>query len=209
MPRKDLIPVTVIGAAGGLLVQPILENNVPAGVPLTLAVRAGAFAGFTLLAPLALWIASRLARWAKGIYQFAQFAAVGTLNTFIDVGIFNLEAFLYGAVPAGNLVFALFKAVSFLCATGNSFVWNKYWTFGVRDRASAGQVGGFYGVAAVGWALNVGAATLVKSLGPSTHLWVDLAAPLGGVVASFLWDFIGYKYFVFGGKKPSQEAAIY
>lgn len=209
MPRKDILPIVIVGMGVGVLIQPILANTLPAGVPVTPAVRIALFVFFTLFAPFALWIASLFAKFLKGIYQFAQFAAVGTLNTFIDLGIFNLEAFLYGAIPSGNLIFASFKAVSFLCATANSFVWNKYWTFGSRDRATAGQVGGFYGVALVGWGLNVGAATLVKALGPSTHLWVDLVAPLGGVIASFLWDFLGFKYFVFGRKSsaPAPDAA--
>jgi len=208
MTKKDLTLVTVIGAAVGLLIQPILANTLlPASaVP---AVQFGAFFFFLLLAPFALWIASVLSRWVRGLYQFAEFAAVGSLNSFIDIGIFNLETFFYGTSVIGAGLFAFFKTISFLCGTTNSFFWNKYWTFS-SNRAShpTGAIKGtreassFYIIAAIGWALNVGIATFVKSLEPfgtatESRIWVNLVAPLAGIAASFLWDFFGYKYFVF------------
>ncbi len=192
------MPILAVGAGVGLLIQPILANNLPAHVHLSAAFRVGIFLLFVLIAPFALWVASRIARFVKGIYQFAQFAAVGTLNTFIDIGVFNLETFLYGTPVMGAGLFAAFKAVSFLFATTNSFVWNKYWTFGAKQRASAREAAGFYSVAIFGWALNVGVATIVKMAGPAdSRTWVNIVAPVGGVAASFLWDFLGYKYLVF------------
>lgn len=207
MRRKDFLPILIVGAGVGLLIQPILANNLPPGVHLTPVLRACIFAFFTLFAPFALWIASLLSKIWKSVYQFAQFAAVGTLNSFIDVGVFNLETFLNGTSLISNGLFAAFKAISFLCATTNSFVWNKYWTFNAQEKASVRETAGFYTVALIGWGLNVGAATLVKALGPAdSRVWVNIAAPLGGIAMSFIWDFVGYKYFVFGKKK--QVAAV-
>ncbi len=203
MNKKDVVIGFSIGAAVGLLVQPIMANTL-ARYHLTVADRAGVFVFFAVLAPIALWIVWLIGRAWKGFYQFGQFAAVGTLNTFIDVGAFNLETFFYGTSVIGAGLFAAFKAISFLVATTNSFLWNKYWTFGVRDRPKAGEVTSFYAVAAAGWALNVGAATLVKVAGPAdSSAWVNIVAPMGGVVASFLWDYFGYKYFVFGRRAPA------
>ncbi len=190
----------MIGAGVGLLIQPILANNLPAryAAYLTPGARIGIFVFFLLFAPFALFIAKLIAQWTTAtVYQFAQFAAVGTLNSFIDVGVLNLETFFYGTSLISNGLFAAFKAFSFLCGTTNSFVWNKYWTFDARDKMSAKEVGSFYGVAAVGWALNVSAATLVKAYGPATTAWVTIAAPMAGIVASFAWNFLGYKYWVF------------
>jgi putative flippase GtrA len=210
MKRRDLWATLVIGAAVGLLIQPILANNLPQQYHLTFALRVGIFIFFTLIAPFALYVASLLARIMPTIYQFAQFAAVGTLNSFIDVGIFNLETFFNGTADISNGLFATFKALSFLCATTNSFVWNKYWTFDAKGKANAGQVTAFYGIALVGWALNVSVATLVKSIGPGSgqahlSLWVNVVAPLAGIAASLFWNFAGYKYFVF--KKPAEMAS--
>jgi putative flippase GtrA len=197
--KKDWILIVVIGAAIGLLAQPILANNLHREIGLF--GRIAIFLVFAALAPLALWIASLIDKAWRGIYQFAQFAAVGTLNSFIDIGIFNLETFFYGSA-VGTALFALFKAVSFLCATTNSFFWNRAWTFGAHRKNGAKETISFYVVAGLGWILNVGVATLVKALGPAGSVpgagtWTNLVAPLAGVAASFLWDFFGYKYFVF------------
>jgi putative flippase GtrA len=203
---KDFKASLVIGAAVGLLIQPILANTL-ASVHLTLAMRIGIFVFFALFAPFALWLCSLIGKLWKAFYQFGQFAAVGTLNSFIDIGIFNLETFFYGTSAISIPLFAVFKAISFLCATTNSFFWNRNWTFGSTDKVNAGEVTGFYTIALIGWAANVAVATLVKSVGPETTLWVDIVAPLAGILVTFIWNFIGYKYFVFKKRAPATIAS--
>ncbi len=198
MTKKDLSASLVIGAAVGLLIQPILANTITS-IHLTILTRIGIFVFFSVFAPFALWLCSLIAKLWKAFYQFGQFAAVGTLNSFIDIGIFNLETFLYAA-PISTPIFAVFKAISFLCATTNSFFWNKNWTFGSTDKVNVGEVTGFYTIALVGWGLNVAIATFVKSVGPETKLWIDIVAPVSGILVTFIWNFVGYKYFVFKKK---------
>jgi len=206
MTKKDLRLVLVVGAAVGILIQPILANTVSES-RLSLLARIAIFIFFTAFAPFALWLAFLISRIWKGIYQFAQFAAVGTLNSFIDIGVFNLETFFVGTAAVSTVAFATFKAISFICATTNSFFWNKYWTFSASATSATDdaekrtkETVSFYVVALVGWVVNVGVATGVKILEPSgvsAKLWVDIIAPVCGIAASFLWDFLGYKYFVF------------
>lgn len=202
--RRDLARIFIVGAGVGLLIQPILGNNIPAAHAafLSLPVRFGIFIFFTLFAPFALWVAQFVSRWFHGLYQFAQFAAVGTLNSFLYDGIFNVETALYGSTIINNWLFAVFISVAFLFSTTNSFIWNKYWTFASGGKTNAGELGGFYGVALVGWALSVGLATFVKSIGPvDSRTWVNIVAPLCGILASFIWNFLGYKFWVFKKKK--------
>ncbi|MGB7957855.1 MAG: GtrA family protein [Minisyncoccia bacterium] len=204
MQKKDFRLILVVGVAVGLLIQPIILNVLPQ-VHLGILGRILIFVFFAVFAPFALWIADLVSRWWKGLYQFAQFAAVGTLNSFIDVGVFNLETFILGTAAVSTTMFAVLKAISFLCATTNSFFWNKYWTFSSSSTTdgSAHQTKetiSFYVVAFIGWAVNVGVATLVKTLEPSgiaARVWVNIVAPVFGIAASFLWDFFGYKYLVF------------
>ncbi len=197
MNKRDFKAVLIIGAGVGLLIQPILANNVPAKYALGFGLRFGIFIFFILFAPFALYVAKLLSRFAKGIYQFAQFAAVGTLNSFIDAGVLNLETLFYGGIVSTPL-FVVLKSVSFLCGTTNSFVWNKYWTFSAKEKPKAGEVAAFYTVAIVGGLLNVGVATFVKASGsPDSKVWVNVISPLAGIFTAFLWDFFGYKYFVF------------
>jgi putative flippase GtrA len=202
MTKKDLKAIFLIGAGVGLLIQPILANLITS-VQLTLVIRAGIFVFFTLFAPFALWICAMIAKAWKAFYQFGQFAAVGTLNSFIDIGVLNLETYLYGGAGVSTALFAVFKAISFLCATTNSFVWNRNWTFGSTDKVNAGEVTGFYTVAIIGWAANVAVATFVKSIGPGTKLWVDIVSPIAGILVTFIWNFVGYKYFVFKKRQPA------
>jgi putative flippase GtrA len=207
MQKKDIRLILIVGAAVGLLIQPIIANVLPQS-HLGILGRLFIFIFFTVFAPFALWIAYLVSRLWKGLYQFAQFAAVGTLNSFIDVGVFNLETFVVGTAAVSTTMFAVFKAISFLCATTNSFFWNKYWTFsGSSTTDGSGkqtkETISFYVVAFIGWAVNVGVATLIKTLEPSgitARIWVNIVAPVCGIAASFLWDFFGYKYFVFKNK---------
>jgi putative flippase GtrA len=203
MSRRDFTSILVIGAAVGLLIQPILANNLSAHALtyLTLGARIGIFLMFLIFAPLALWIAKLLSNWISGLYQFAQFAAVGTLNSFIYGAVLNIETFWYGSTAIGNLWYGIFITIAFLFSTTNSFLWNKYWTFSAREKTNTGEVSGFYGVAVVGWILSVAAATLVKSIGPAdSKIWFNVFAPLAGIAAAFVWNFIGYKYWVFKKK---------
>ena len=204
MTKKDLKLILVIGAAVGLLCQPILTNLVHGSAALaklfgtselSLNVRIIFFLIFFICAPLALWILSVLSRIVPVLYQFGKFAAVGTLNSFIDVGILNVEILLSG-VPSGGAYYPIFKGISFLSGTTNSFFWNKYWTFKAHEKKTVSETAKFYVFATVGFALNVGAATLVVHFHPASNLWANAGA-LAGIAASFFWDFVAYKYFVF------------
>lgn len=197
MKRRDFWCVTAIGAAVGLLAQPILAGSL--SFALTPMVRVGVFLGFTILAPLALFILAWLGKFIPVLYQFGKFAAVGTLNTFVDIGVLSLEILVLGT--PGILIYVIFKTVSFLAATTNSFLWNKFWTFDSQEPANSSQTAKFYAVAVIGFLLNVGLASYVfggvaNPKGISPDLWAKIAA-LAGVAAAFLWDFLGYKYFVF------------
>lgn len=207
MRRNDLIAVTVIGAVVGLLSQPILANIAGSfNLNVTLALRASVFVGFTILAPIALtilWFAGKL---IPVVYQFGKFAAVGTLNSFVDSGVLNLE--LLAVDHPGAWAFRLMNTVSVFAATTNSFFWNKFWTFDSKEPATIGQTAKFYSIAIMGFLLNVAAASLLYTnvAHPSSisdKLWANIAK-LAGIAASFLWNFIGYKFFVF--KKPAASS---
>ncbi len=207
MIKKDFILVTIIGAAVGLLIQPIIVNLITNP---SFKLRLVIFFGFLVLAPAALFVAYLLGKIWATIYQFAKFAAVGALNTFIDFGVLNLEIIFSGI--AGGAMYSFFKGISFLAATTNSFFWNKYWTFGSRTAANPKETSKFYAVAIVGWIVNVSLASFVvnamsRPVSISPNLWANIGA-LTGVAGSFLWDFLGYKFLVFtdsGAGRPKAE----
>ncbi len=203
MTKKDFWLSLIIGGAVGVLFQPIISNfSADIGKLASISIgqlRLMMFFVFLFGAPAALFVFHLLSRFIPVLYQFAKFASVGVLNTSVDLGIFNLATFLYGSLPAAS-VFAMFKAVSLLTATTNSFIWNKYWTFGVNSKPQAGEIVKFYAIAIVGGFLNVGVATAVRTANfsfISANTLVNFVAPSCRILAVFLWNFIGYKYVVF------------
>lgn len=198
--KRDIIAALVLGVGVGLLLQPIISNfgisiQHRISIPLIL-VRFVVFAVVAIGCPL---IIALISQFLPMLYQFGKFASVGILNTSIDLGVFNLETFLWSVLPT-TFVFTIFKTISFLVATTNSFLWNKYWTFETKAKPHPGEVLKFYSVAIIGGLLNIGIATLMKiALGGfvSANALVNLVAPISGILSAFLWDFFGYKYLVF------------
>ncbi len=202
MDKKDLGLAAIIGGAVGILAQPMLSTLSGSlgrlGLVPGTGVRLGFFIFFLILAPVALWVAHLLGKLWAVLYQFAKFAAVGTLNSFIYFGVINLLIFFTGIARGWS--YSAFVLLGFILSTTNSFFWNKHWTFGSRDQATVGQAASFYGIAAVGAFLNTGTASVLVNFvshpGVSNNLWANLGA-LIGIGVSFLWNFLGYKYFVF------------
>ena len=200
--KKDLFIAGAIGLLCALLILPIAEN---------LAIDISYAYALLILLPffsaLGMWTASWLAQKLKFIYQVAKFILVGLLNTFVDWGILNLLMFLTSTV-SGPL-FPVFKGMSFLVATSNSYAWNKFWTFKkptenkeVAEKKAAGkEFLQFFIVSIIGFTLNVGVATIVVNvmgapIGISEQLWANIGA-LGGTLAGLTWNFLGYKLIVF------------
>ena len=210
MIKKDLGLGVVIGAAVGLLIQPIITNigeNIPLlGTSPSLVIRMGIFCLFLLAGPIGIYIGYLIGKLHPVIYQFTKFAATGTLNSFINLGALNILITLTGITSGGG--YALLVLIGFLLATTNSFIWNKFWTFGAGEGGvQTKQTIAFYGLTAVGALLNVGVATFivnyVTSPGIPAAAWANVGG-LAGIAASFAWNFLGYKFFVF--KKPSVAA---
>lgn len=218
MTKKDLGLVTIIGGAVGLLFQPIADNLI-SGSPflrdllgaasLSSLLRIAVFVGFLMFAPLALWVANFLSQFWRVLYQFAKFAAVGTLNTFINFGVLNFLSLFFG--KASGPLIPVFATAAFLAATTNSFFWNKFWTFGAKGAAEAKETLEFYLVSVGGWALNVSVVSIVVNYlrpeGVSPQLWLN-AGGMAGVAASFLWNFLFYKYIVFKKSDAASPASL-
>jgi putative flippase GtrA len=139
------------------------------------------------------------------VVQFGKFLAVGILNTAIDFGMLNLLSWLTGIY--GGVRLAPINLPGVLLALTNSYVLNRYWTFKTPAQPrSAREVGSFVLVSLIGVSLNtafVVALTRVMAppVGLTPQLWENLAKALatGGAL---LWNFVGYKYFVF---RPAQK----
>ncbi len=201
--KKDYFLVSVIGVLFGLLLLPVLNNIKLFSTGITLSKAALLVLGFFVLANIALWVASILARRIPVLLQIAKFAAIGALNTVLDLGVLNVLILFMGV--AAGYQYSLFKGISFIVANINSYFWNKYWTFGSQSGANVKEFAEFLAVSAVGFGINVGAASLIVNFigapaGMSPERWANIGA-ISATLLSLVWNFIGYKLVVFKKKE--------
>ena len=208
MGNKDIPVSAIIGFLVALLLLPILRQSgfrFPYPYALTLLLT------FPVLSILTLWLASRAAQNFESAYQAAKFVLVGTLNTFVDWGLLNLLLMML-AVTHGPL-YPVCKGISFVVAVTNSYFWNKFWTFkkplmsnnaGKINKKDSTELWEFSMVSLIGFALNGSIANLiVNHWGPHFQMGVKLwatAGAFGGTIAGLVWNFTGYKLFVFRTK---------
>jgi putative flippase GtrA len=194
--NKDFRLVTIIGVVVGALVLVPAANL---GVSVTLPIALASIVGFGVFAALALFVLKLLAKRMPIFEQFGKFAAVGTLNTLLNLAVLNACIAITGI--AKGLPYSGFVVIAFFVATTNSYFWNKFWTFQSTQPLSAAEYGRFALFTLCGALLNVGAATLVVNVigapaSISANLWANVGG-LAGVAVSFLWNFISYRRIVF------------
>jgi len=156
---------------------------------------------FPIIFLIGTFIAKLLSKFVKVVYQIAKFAEVGVMNTFIDFGILNLLIWITGITS--GMAIAPLNAFSFLCATSNSYFWNKFWTFSSSGdkKASGKEFTQFLIISAIGIAINTGIVVLGTSLilpwfSLSAGAWANVMKLLATFV-SMVWNFLGYKFIVF------------
>lgn len=209
--KKDYLVGLIAGLIIGLLCLPILRSAQP-GLYERFSIFVVPF--FALGVPVGLIVASFLARYVAIIWQLAKFLVIGAMNTLVDLGVLALitgytagaalssEHTWFSAAAFTITYYSLYKAISFIVANINSYFWNKYWTFGSREREKAPeQFLQFFVVSIVGFALNVTLASLIftgfsGNEALSVAQW-GLIGAVCGSIGSLGWNFVGYKFFVF------------
>lgn len=139
--------------------------------------------------------------------QARRFCIVGFVNTAVDVVVLNLLILVFGTGHTGPL-FTAFKTLSFLAALLNSYFMNSKWTFAECENGRSGIAQGaqFIAISVVGAVVNIASASYVATFtSPPAELvayWPTVAA-LVGTLASFAFNFIGYKYLVFTDREAA------
>lgn len=137
--------------------------------------------------------------------QFMRFAFVGILNTLIDFGVLNVLLWLNG-YSVGLWLF-LFNSLAFVLASGNSYLWNKYWTFGDERPVTLSQAGLFFLLTSIGLVINCSVVFLLtfsgwSPLAVTTLVWINLAK-VAATLASLIWNFCSYRWWVFRSRPPA------
>ncbi len=137
----------------------------------------------------------------RTIKQFSKFIIVGGVNTGIDVVILRILVGVTGIVGGGGIV--VLNAISFSVAVVNSYFMNKLWTFEDKTRTEKEpfKFSQFFIVSLIGISINSGVVYVITTftqpiLGISEANWV-VVAKLFATGFSLVWNFIGYKLFVF------------
>lgn len=142
-------------------------------------------------------------RWMKYntlVSQFLKFAAIGVINTGIDFALLNILTTITGIKEGSGLI--PLNLISFGAATINSYLMNKHWAF--HDEATAQEAKKFslfLVVSVIGALINTGVVTFVSTnvdpmFGLTQTLWLNAAKVLATGI-SLVWNFLGYKLFVF------------
>lgn len=155
---------------------------------------------FPPLALLGMFIASWLGKRFLVFLQVGRFLLVGVLNTLIDLGILNILIWISGI--AMGAWYSVFKGISFVIATINSYFWNKHWTFKKREESfSSKEFSKFLIMTAIGLFINVSIASFVVNvIGPQFDISKEMWATIGAFLATLLawvWNFFSSKFIVF------------
>lgn len=194
--KKDFYLVTIVGFLVGWLVLLPAKNL---GMILSPGLISISVVGFSAFAPMALFTLKKLSHFWPVLDQFGKFAAVGTLNTLLDLGILNLLMSLSGFYA--GISYVGFKAVSFILGTTNSYFWNKLWTFESKLPVTFSEYLRFGIFTFVGILINVGVASLIVNLvgapdGFNPKVWANVGAVIA-VLSAMFWNFLSYRNVVF------------
>ncbi len=134
------------------------------------------------------------------IGQFLRFVVVGIINTAINFAVLNLLSFIFHINKGEKVIWITMAA--FVVATTNSYFMNKHWAFHDKNSAEGGRKPTlFLVVSIIGLLINSGIVYVITNhvnpmFGISAQLWLNVAAVVATGV-SLIWNFIGYKLFVF------------
>ena len=138
------------------------------------------------------------------IRQFLKFFLIGLMNTAVDFVVLNAFIWQFG-IGRNDPRFAYFKVISFIIASVNSFVFNKWWVFRSSDGVDADSkklVLPFFLTSLAALVLNAGIAYTVFNflhiILPSIGIQIlaNIAA-LTGTIAVLFFNFFMYKFVVF------------
>ena len=195
--KKDLKTALILGFLIGVFFLPTIAFHISITIPISILI----IVACVISTPILLIFFKFCGNYIKSLEQFGKFAAVGTLNSAIDIGVLNILMFLTGFNE--GVFYAIFKSGSFFVSKINSYFWNKFWTFESTTKISFKEYLSFAFYTLVGAVINTSAASFVVNyvkykinLGITDSLWGVLGA-VAGILASFLWNFLSYRKIVF------------
>ncbi len=123
------------------------------------------------------------------IHQIVKFGFVGGINTAVDWGIYWL---LTRSIPYMAVTPVVAKAISYTIGIINSFIWNKNFTFRVKQ-AQAGTFILFFAINLI--AIGINSAVMAFGL-HALHL-TEFFSLILATLFTLIWNFLTSKYLIF------------
>ena len=197
--RKDTFLTLFAGALVAMLLL-FVANNV-AALSVLFQYKIQFLIGLPLLFFGGFFIAAWLSSFPKfsTLRQIVKFAIVGVVNTSVDFGVLNFLVTLTGIDKGLSLT--ILNGVSFIAAVTNSFFWNRLWVFEQEKNSfNVNQFAQFFLISIGAVLIN---SIIIYSLTTFVHIsalddrsWLNIAK-IFATLLSMVWNFLGYKFFVF------------
>ena len=198
---RDLFFASINGLFIGIF-APFIFQNIRVALPVSHTIFAFVLTVVCVLGIAVGYFLSRLSPKLGFFFQLAKFGLIGTTNFVVDLGIFSLFIWATGITEGSPIIF--FKVISVSVAIINSYIWNKFWSFGEQETDEATlrkQFLQFLAVSVSGLVLNTAiTSSLINFVGGAVSIapatWATISSAIASVVV-LSWNFIGYKFFVF------------
>lgn len=198
---RDLFFAALNGLFIGILV-PFVFRNISVALPVSHAVFALLLTIVCVLGIATGYFLSKFSPKLGFFFQLAKFGLIGTTNFVVDIGIFSLLIWSTD-INQGNFLI-LFNIISVSVAIINSYIWNKFWSFGEKNTDEGvvrKQFFQFVTVSIIGLILNTLIVDILNNriggpVGIETTTWTVITKASASIVV-LVWNFIGYKFFVF------------
>jgi putative flippase GtrA len=141
--------------------------------------------------------------------QLLRFGLVGGLNTLVDLLVLNGLLWLF---PTSNiLTLLMYSSLAFSLGAANSFLLNKYWTFGSRQKTTRGEVVRFVmtTLCGIGWSAIILwlASNALHPFLVNTTIWAN-ASKIIAIAGTAFINYLGMRLWVFVSKTPEQTLLL-
>jgi putative flippase GtrA len=134
-------------------------------------------------------------RWVRQVFRFG---LVGGLNTIVDLLILNMLLLLFPT--SSTRMILIFSAIAYSLGAVNSFLLNKYWTFGYRQRTTWNEVVRFIltTLCGIGWSSIILwlASNVLHPILINPTMWAN-ASKVIAICGTALINYLGMSLWVF------------
>ncbi len=139
--------------------------------------------------------------------QVLRFGLVGGLNTLVDLLILNGLLWLFPTTS--TLMLLAYNFLAYSMGAVNSFLLNKYWTFGSRQKMTRGELARFTltTLCGIGWSSAILwlASTLLHPILINAMVWAN-ASKVVAIAGTALISYLGMRLWVFVSKAQKEQA---